>query len=147
MGSMNLSEVVFSWIQNRTNEDGSYWCGFTCPDMTIWPKDKSTWTNAAVLIAADAIYDLTPASRLFSHLFWKTYGFSSYWMLIDTHCLRSCFFLKGDILISLTIFSQCPNIWDWFHGFYLSISKPTNPKYGARCWGNINIAWKKITWP
>ena len=70
MGNMFLSEEVFSWIQNRTNRDGSYWCGFTCPDMTIWPKYKSTWTNAAVLIAADAIYEHTAACRLFNHRFW-----------------------------------------------------------------------------
>ena len=70
MGDLNLAETVFSWIQNKTNEDGSYWCGFTCPDMTIWPEDKSTWTNAVVLIAADAIYGLTPASRIFSHRYW-----------------------------------------------------------------------------
>jgi hypothetical protein len=70
MGNMHLSETVFSWIQNKTNPDGSYWCGFTCPDMTIWPKDKSTWTNAAVLIAADAIYKHTAACRLFNHRFW-----------------------------------------------------------------------------
>jgi len=76
MGNRNLSEIVFTWIQNKTNEDGSYWCGFTCPDMTIWPKDKSTWTNAVVLIAADAIYDLTPSGRLFSHRFWEDYQFS-----------------------------------------------------------------------
>lgn len=69
-GNMNLSEIVFSWIQNRTNSDGSYWCGFTCPDMTIWPKYKSTWTNAAVLIAADAIYRHTTGWRLFNHRFW-----------------------------------------------------------------------------
>jgi hypothetical protein len=37
--------------------------------MAIWPEDKLTWTNAAVLLAADALYDLTPASRLFSHVF------------------------------------------------------------------------------
>ena len=71
MGNPNLAETVFGWIQNKTNTDGSYWCGFTCPDMTIWPEDKSTWTNAVVLIATDAIYDLTPASRLFSHSFWE----------------------------------------------------------------------------
>jgi hypothetical protein len=62
---------LFGWIQNKINDDGSYWCGFTCPDMTIWPEDKSTWTNAVVLIAADAIYDLTPASRIFNHRFWR----------------------------------------------------------------------------
>jgi len=71
MGSLSLSERIFSWIRNRTNKDGSYWCGFTCPAMTIWPQYKTTWTNAAVLIAADAIYNLTPACRLFSHRFWN----------------------------------------------------------------------------
>jgi hypothetical protein len=83
IGNLDLSEIVFSWIQNKTNKDGSYWCGFTCPDMTIWPKDKSTWTNAVVLIAADAIYDLTPASRLFSHRCWDSSGLFLYpdWMV------------------------------------------------------------------
>ncbi|MBU0987519.1 MAG: phenyltransferase domain-containing protein, partial [Proteobacteria bacterium] len=77
MGNLDLAETVFSWIQKRTNPDGSYWCGFTCPDMTIWPEDKSTWTNAVVLIVADAIFDLTPGGRLFSHRFWKNFDFSS----------------------------------------------------------------------
>ena len=27
------------------------------------------------------------------------------------NCLTSCLFLKGDILISFSIYSQCPNIW------------------------------------
>ena len=71
MGEVDRAETLFSWIQNKTNEDGSYWCGFTCPDMTIWPEDKSTWTNAVVLIAADAIYHLTPASRIFNHRYWR----------------------------------------------------------------------------
>lgn len=72
IGNTDLSETVFGWIRDRTNPDGSYWCGFTCPDMTIWPKDKSTWTNAAVLIAADAIYRLTAACGLFNHDFWTS---------------------------------------------------------------------------
>jgi hypothetical protein len=71
MGNTRLSETVFGWICNRTNPDGSYWCGFTCPDMIVWPKYNSTWTNAAVLIAADAIYEITAACRLFNHRFWK----------------------------------------------------------------------------
>ncbi|MBW1841846.1 MAG: phenyltransferase domain-containing protein [Deltaproteobacteria bacterium] len=71
MGDHHLSKTVFNWILDKTNKDGSYWCGFTCPDMIIWPEDKTTWTNAVVLIAADAIYHLTPASRLFSHRFWN----------------------------------------------------------------------------
>ncbi len=71
MGDVHRAEMLFRWIQNKINDDGSYWCGFTCPDMTVWPEDKSTWTNAVVLIAADAIYDLTSASRLFNHRYWR----------------------------------------------------------------------------
>lgn len=72
MGNFELAKIVFNWICDRKYEDGSYCCGFTCPELIIWPQDKITWTNAAALIAADAIYHLTPASVLFSHRFWAT---------------------------------------------------------------------------
>jgi hypothetical protein len=71
MGDRRLACTVFKWILDKTYQDGSYWCGYTCPDLTIWPEDKITWTNAAVLLAADAIYQLTPAARLFYHEFWQ----------------------------------------------------------------------------
>ena len=72
MGNHELARIVFNWIGDRRYEDGSYWCGFTCPDLITWPEDKITWTNAVTLLAADAIYNLTPASVLFSHQFWTT---------------------------------------------------------------------------
>jgi len=70
IGNRDLARIVFGWICDKIYEDGSYWCGFTFPDMVIWPEDKTTWTNAVVLMAADALYDLTPAGRLFTHRFW-----------------------------------------------------------------------------
>lgn len=76
MGHQNLSRIVFNWIQERTYEDGSCWAGFTYPDMVVWPDDKITWTNAVVLMAADAIYNLTPAGQLFSHQSWGPSGIS-----------------------------------------------------------------------
>ena len=76
MGNLTLAEIVFSWISDKKFDDGSFWCGYTVPDITLWPDDKLTWTNAAVLMAADAIYDLTPAGRLFSHRFWESCGLS-----------------------------------------------------------------------
>ncbi len=73
MGDLRLAHIVFSWIRDRQYEDGSYWCGFTFPDMIIWPTEKLTWTNGVVLMAADALYGLTPAAGLFSHKFWDNY--------------------------------------------------------------------------
>jgi hypothetical protein len=77
MGSIELARIVFSWIVDRRYPDGSYWCGFTCPDIIIWPEDKITWTNAVALLAADAIYSLTPAGQIFNHEFWENSDFSS----------------------------------------------------------------------
>jgi hypothetical protein len=75
MGNLELARIVFSWIVDRRYDDGSYWCGFTCPDIITWPEDKITWTNAVALMAADAIYNLTPAGQIFSHEFWESFDF------------------------------------------------------------------------
>ena len=85
MGNRKLSRTVFNWIQDKRFEDGSYWCGVTFPDRVIWPEEKITWTNAVVLMAADALYDLTPASRLFNHGFWSPPEFPSLIGILDTH--------------------------------------------------------------
>ena len=74
--NFELAKIVFNWICDRKYEDGSYWCGFTSPDLIIWPQDKITWTNPVALLAADALYNLTPAGQIFSHDFWQNFDFS-----------------------------------------------------------------------
>jgi len=71
MGKRGLSQIVFNWTSDKRYDDGAYWCGYTIPDMAVWPEDRLTWTDAAVLIAADALYQMTPAGRLFHHRFWQ----------------------------------------------------------------------------
>ena len=71
MDDLPQARVVFSWIGDKRYDDGYFWAGCTIPDMVVWPEDKLTWTNAVVLMAADALYELTPACRLFSHRRWK----------------------------------------------------------------------------
>jgi hypothetical protein len=64
------ANAVFRCLNDKKYEDGSYWMGVTFPDAVIWPEERTTWTTAAVLLAYDALNNLTPASRLFSHAFW-----------------------------------------------------------------------------
>ena len=71
MGNTPLADIVFQWICEKRFEDGSYWCGFTFPDMTVWPEERMTWTNGVMLMAADALYGLTPAGGIFRHGFWE----------------------------------------------------------------------------
>jgi len=71
MGDNKLAETILSWILGKKYNDGSFYCGITFPDMVIWPEEKLTWTNAAVMMASDALYNITPASHLFNHSFWE----------------------------------------------------------------------------
>ncbi|MBN1662850.1 MAG: phenyltransferase domain-containing protein [Deltaproteobacteria bacterium] len=71
IGEYERAEMVFNWLGNKKYSDGSYWMGVTFPDCVIWPEEKTAWTSAAALLAYDALNDLTPASRLFSHSFWS----------------------------------------------------------------------------
>jgi hypothetical protein len=78
IGNDALAGVVFGWIQNRKFEDNTFWCGYTVPEITVWPEEKITWTNAVVLMADDALYQLTPACNLFKHRFWESQPFFNF---------------------------------------------------------------------
>lgn len=69
MGDFDRAEMVFSWLRDKKYDDGSYWMGVTFPDAVIWPEEKTSWTAAAVLLAYDALNELTPAGGLFNHRF------------------------------------------------------------------------------
>jgi len=71
IGDFERAALLFDWIKDKKDEDGTYWTGVTYPDNVIWPEERTTWTAAVILLANDALYDLTPASRLFSHNYWK----------------------------------------------------------------------------
>jgi len=75
MGNVEKAHIVFGWLSEHVFDDGSFWCGFTFPDMTLWPEEKITWTNAAVLLATDALFNLTPGAALFSHAWWAGAGY------------------------------------------------------------------------
>ena len=75
-GKTDLAKQVFSWIQDCTYDDNTFWCGYTYPEKTIWPEHKIAWTNAAVMLAADALYCFTPGSDLFSHDSWDGFVYT-----------------------------------------------------------------------
>jgi hypothetical protein len=58
--------TVFSWLHQFMDSDGGYWTGYNFRDQVIWPKEKTTWTAGAVLLAADALTGYSPAAKLFT---------------------------------------------------------------------------------
>lgn len=55
---------VFSWLHQWRDHDGSYWTGYQWVDDLLWPEERPTWTAGAILLAADALTQHTPASQL-----------------------------------------------------------------------------------
>lgn len=55
----------FDAMQHLREHDGSYWTGLVFADGKRWPEERTTWTGAAMILAADALSDTTPASGLF----------------------------------------------------------------------------------
>jgi hypothetical protein len=53
-------------MQHLRADDGSYWTGLVYADDARWPVERTTWTAAAVVLAADALAGSGPGSRLFA---------------------------------------------------------------------------------
>ena len=57
---------LFRWIQPLRDTDGAYFTGIAYPQRKHFPADeRSTYTAAAVVLAADALTRTSPASGLF----------------------------------------------------------------------------------
>jgi hypothetical protein len=64
MGERGRAARLFADIQHLRLADGSYWTGYVYPDEAHWPVEQSTFTAAAVVLAADALDDLTPGADI-----------------------------------------------------------------------------------
>ncbi|GAA4888259.1 prenyltransferase [Saccharopolyspora cebuensis] len=52
-------------MQHLRDPDGSYGTGFVYADGKRWPEERTTWTGAAVVLAADALSRTTPGNGVF----------------------------------------------------------------------------------
>ena len=60
--------TVYSWLHQWRTSNGSYWTGYQFIQDVLWPDEKPTWTAGAILLAADALTEYTPASNLFTQV-------------------------------------------------------------------------------
>ena len=67
VGETERAADLFEWAQHLRDEDGSYWTGIVHPEAKHFPGgERSTYTAAAVVLAADALSQSSPASGLFT---------------------------------------------------------------------------------
>jgi hypothetical protein len=68
IGDNSTATELLQWTRTHRRDDGSYWTGIVYPDAILFPFDEHTsYTAAAVLLAADAITRTSPGAALFAH--------------------------------------------------------------------------------
>ncbi|HMS11851.1 MAG: hypothetical protein V9E99_07480 [Microthrixaceae bacterium] len=66
IGESERALDLFRWAQRLREPDGKYWTGIVYPDEVHFPGgEQSSYTAAAVILAADALSGSSPAARLF----------------------------------------------------------------------------------
>jgi hypothetical protein len=66
LGQRDLALTLFEWAQGLRADDGRYWTGIVFPEMVHFPgNEKSTYTAASIVLAADALSGASAASGLF----------------------------------------------------------------------------------
>ena len=65
VGERSAAVEALTAMQHLRDPNGSYWTGLVFSDGKRWPEERSSWTGAAVILAADAIADATPGAGIF----------------------------------------------------------------------------------
>jgi hypothetical protein len=65
MDDADRAAALLSDMQHLREPDGSYWTGYQFREQVNWPDEHSTWTAAAVVLAADALTRTTSGNGIF----------------------------------------------------------------------------------
>jgi hypothetical protein len=66
VGRRSQAVDLITWAQAHRRDDGSYWTGIVYPDRETFPfAERTTYTAGAIVLAADALSNATPAAGLF----------------------------------------------------------------------------------
>jgi hypothetical protein len=56
---------LYAAVQHLRHDDGGYWTGWQFANQAYFPAERSSWTAAAMILAADALSGATGGSALF----------------------------------------------------------------------------------
>ncbi|WP_407559761.1 prenyltransferase [Mycobacterium paraintracellulare] len=65
LGQRSEAHRQFAAMQHLRESDGSYWTGLVFADGKRWPEERTTWTGAAMILAADALSNATAGAGIF----------------------------------------------------------------------------------
>lgn len=64
LGRRGEAAALLDWQDAHRDGDGVWWMGWQFAEAIPWPLEKPAWTQAAMILARDALHALTPAADL-----------------------------------------------------------------------------------
>ncbi|MCF6292971.1 MAG: hypothetical protein L3J04_06205, partial [Robiginitomaculum sp.] len=58
------AKELMQTIKSLRADNGGYWMGWQSQEDIFWPMERPSWTAAAVILALDALHNISPASQL-----------------------------------------------------------------------------------
>ncbi len=65
VGEQVAAAELFADVQHLRDDGGAYWTGWQFADQQHYPAERSAWTAATVILAADALSDATGGAGVF----------------------------------------------------------------------------------
>ena len=65
VGNYKDARKLLSDVLNISDQNGIPYMGWQYEENIFWPEEKPSWTSAALIIAADTVFDYSDASDLF----------------------------------------------------------------------------------
>jgi hypothetical protein len=65
IGQRDRAAELFATVAGLRHEDGSYWTGWQYANQAHFPAERSSWTSAAVVLAADALAGFSGGAGIF----------------------------------------------------------------------------------
>ena len=93
VGDRSTARALFTDVQHLREPDGGFWTGYVWPDDAIWPEERTTWTAAAVILAADALAGSSLGSGIF-----RGDALPALIRIGAADCDQQCITLTGDLV-------------------------------------------------
>jgi hypothetical protein len=62
LGRRREAADLLDWQDAHRDADGAWWMGWQFAEAIPWPLEKPAWTQAAMILARDALHDISPAA-------------------------------------------------------------------------------------
>jgi hypothetical protein len=60
LGARGQAATLLDWQRQHRDASGAFWMGWQFEQGVIWPEEKPTWTQAAAILAFDALHEVSP---------------------------------------------------------------------------------------